>query len=130
MLAVRPILLLALLLAAGWLAAGARTPAVPAGRPCAFVDADGDGLNDIARDRDGDGLPDGLEARCDTLGLRWAAFRAVPDSAAVDSLAFAAWWRLAGDGRTDGPRAWANWRAWTRPTANCACGCLRCRCLH
>lgn len=122
-----------LLLLVALLAVAGPRPAAPVvdGRACPrFVDADGDGLNDLAADRDGDGLPDALEACGDTLSLRWASLRAVPDSVAADSQAFRRWWTSTGDGAVDAGRAWASWQAWTRPVANCACGCQRCRCLH
>ena len=124
------LLLPALLAAAGPRSAPPGPTECPAPGPVGFLDADGDGLNDLAADRDGDGLPDRLEACGDTLSLRWASLRAVPDSVAADSQAFGRWWSEAGDGAVPPARAWESWRAWTRPVENCACGCQRCRCLH
>ncbi len=54
-----PLLLLA---AAGAYAQDDAAPAEPRGNGvCQFVDADGDGFNDLAPDHDGDGIPNGLD---------------------------------------------------------------------
>jgi len=75
-----------------------------------FLDINGDGINDLIRDTDGNGLPDDLDplfvgpqAKC-----RWAWFRAIPDSAMTDSVAFKGWWE-----QTERPHNWLDaWYGW------------------
>lgn len=105
-------LVLALLLVAAPLRAQqGDKPATPPPRPQPrFIDLDGDGFNDLAPDRDGDGIPDYLDP--DTKGARgprWAWFRSVPDSARHDSVRFSRWWQ-----RTNPNRDWRDaWRRWS-----------------
>ncbi len=102
------------------------SPEATASPETRFVDGNHDGLNDLAADRDADGRPDALQL--DSLELRWALFRAVPDSVGGDSLAFSRWWRRVHG--NDPALAWSNWQSWTRKELGCGCGCIRCRCSH
>ncbi len=78
----------------------------------AFVDEDGDGLNDLAPDEDRDGIPDRIDP---DFGLnrhqRWVrpgVFRSIPDSARQDSQRFREWWQQSGQ-----PQPWRRaWREW------------------
>jgi hypothetical protein len=76
-----------------------------------FLDMNGDGINDLIKDVDGNGLPDDLDplfvgpqAKC-----RWAWYRSIPDSAMTDSLAFKGWWEKM-ERPIDWEKAWYGWR--------------------
>ena len=66
-----------------------------------FIDRDGDGFNDLLPDLDRDGVPDVFDpdfVRSDSMEngqgvrIRWAWFRAMPDSLWSDSTQFKQWW--------------------------------------
>jgi len=81
-------------------------------RATTFVDEDGDGFNDLAPDRDHDGIPDALDSdKGNARGSRqqlWAAFRAMPDSVSRDSLRFRTWWTRHVD--SSWQPAWRQWQ--------------------
>lgn len=79
-----------------------------------FIDVDGDGINDLAPDRDGDGLPDALDPMFRGPQARWRMkwFLMMPAEAKRDSAAFVKWWSSL-DLRVPADRAWQRWkRAW------------------
>jgi hypothetical protein len=97
------------------------TPVLGGGGPGRFVDLDGDGFNDLAPDSDRDGIPDCVDPDNRASGnqvawgrgrgaegIRWASYRGMPDSVAVDSTRFRVWWES--QAREDAwQRAWQQW---------------------
>jgi hypothetical protein len=77
-----------------------------------FLDMDGDGINDLAPDRDGDGLPDALDPMFRGPQARWRMkwYLMMPEAAKRDSAAFTEWWNGLGT-PVPADRAWRRWRA-------------------